>query len=240
MERHKIDKLFADKLKTLEQKPSTNTWQEIAQSLDKNSNNNRWRRLGIAVSIVLFCTIGIILLPYSTPKPLNYHYAADNEDNNIVPKEVIIIPVIIGLQPASSPQIATSADITDKPATGVEDNLPPITVTTNSAASLIADSRIPEQQLKPVIQEPLPIQVISPHDNATASTQNISTTNKQSETQPVTIIYKPGPLEEKSKLSKALTYMEQVRTGEKKILNLEKFRNNIQTKFKKNKLVNSK
>jgi hypothetical protein len=240
MKKHNLDKLFHDKLDHHQSAPSHEAWEKLEESLEQRSRKPIWTWMSIAASAALAIVSSWYMFSIDAPtRTFEYSYS-DNQPGDVdVPREIVFVPVFVQVaetttQPkdqVTPPQAQfaqTKEDnhiqLNDKPQTDV----------------ILADNKVFEHQLAPVIQEPLPLTTNAPEDIAIASNKEVEKTEETNTLEPLTITYKQGEPESKSNFTKAINYMEDVRNGEKKLVNFKKLRENIQSKFKSNKDVNSK
>ena len=125
-------------------------------------------------------------------------------------------------------QIATTFEPTQK-----------LTEDTQQPPVVLVDNTVFEHHLAPVIQEPLPL-ATDEEELIIASTKETIVDGQQVTRESLTIIYKQGEPESKSNFTKAINYMEDVRNGDKKLVNFKKIGEGIKSKFKSNKDTNSK
>jgi hypothetical protein len=238
MEKDKLDKLFADKLQDHELTPGVNAWNAIEQSLDKKKKNI-WPLIGIAASAVLAVISSWYLITATEdPTQVEYSYAQQDQSNLDVPASVIYVPIFIHV-PSTPIEIndidkvnQTQLVADSKPANNLEQINP-------NKHKLAKDMSL-NSGLSPVIREPLPILVEDPEEIIIASAKDDIVAGSINTPKPLTIIYKQGTPEPKSKFTQAVNYMEEVRIGNKKLINFKKLRENIQSKLSSNKEVNSK
>ena len=239
MEKDKIDKLFSDKLQYHEAVPSVDSWNTLEEALDKKNKKNIWPLIGIAASAVL----AVISSWYMITAPpdavqVDYAYAIQDESNVDVPVNIVYVPVFIQM-PSSSKEINdfdpinnTQVVTESKP----DANLDQI----NPKQHKLAKDMILNAGITPIIREPLPVVVEDSEEILIASAKEDIKPTAIDTQKPLTIIYKQGAPEPKSKFTQAVNYMEDVRNGDKKLINFKKLRENIQSKLSSNKEVNSK
>jgi len=236
MEKHNLDELFTNKLADLEQTPSPSAWDEIEETLNQESKRNIWPWIGIAASAALVIASSWYMLSSDTISTVdNYTYADVQHKQLNVPTEVIFVPVIIQVTYTPAPEISNR---NSEPVQLVK-------VEANNALDIeepvvtIADNNILDHSLTPIIKEPLPLENPDSENIAIASTKNMAP-DAYNTREPLTIIYKQGEPEHKSKFTQALTYMGDVRNGDKKLVNFGKIKKSFQSKIKSNKNENSK
>jgi hypothetical protein len=169
----------------------------------------------------------------------DYAYSESQTAEIDVPVEIVLVPVFIQSPANTTPavdqlssqkaQVAINKEPTFKLAEDTQQ--PPV---------VLADNKVFEHQLAPVIQEPLPLASDETEELIIASSKETIAEGQQITHEPLTIIYKQGEPESKSNFTKAMNYMEDVRNGDKKLLNFQKIGENIKSKFKSNKDENSK
>lgn len=240
MKKHNLDKLFHDKLDDHQSIPSSEAWEKLEESLEQRSRKPLWTWLSIAASAVLAIVSSWYMFSIDAPtNTYEYAYSDIQAEDVDVPKEIVFVPVFVQVaEPITQPkdpvnppqtQLAETKDenhiqVNDKPQTEV----------------IVAENKVFEHKLTPVIQEPLPLTTDESEDLAIASNKEIDNTEVTNTLEPLTIIYKQGEPESKSNFTKAINYMEDVRNGEKELVIFKKLRENIRSKFKSNKDVNSK
>ena len=104
----------------------------------------------------------------------------------------------------------------------------------------LANNKVFEHQLTPVLKDYLPVPDDETKEVIMASSKETITEEDEITLDPLTIIYKKGEPEPVSNFTKAINFMEDVRNGDKKLVNLKKIGDNIRSKIKSNKDVNSK
>jgi hypothetical protein len=236
MKKHKLDKLFSDKLEDYQNQPSAGAWEVIESGLENKSHKPVWTWLSIAASAVLAIVSSWYMFSESNIDPtVNYAHSQNQIDIVDVPQEIILVPVYIHV-PAAQELVLNQKVQIEKPT-------PPAAVIIDDTPQqniVITDNKVLEHQLAPIIQEPLPLADDNSQEVVIASTKEMATVNEQSTLEPLTIIYKQGKAEPKSNFTKAINYMEDVRKGDKKLVNFKKIGDSIKSKFKSNKVENSK
>lgn len=235
MKKHNLDKLFSDKLKGFQSAPASESWEKLEESLNQRPNRAIWTWMSIAASAVLAIVSSVYMLSIdNTPKAYKYSYLENQTENVDVPVEFVFVPVFIQVAESTTPtekkaaptQSYVAKENTDNQLQKKEDQ---------QRAVVVANNKVLDHQLTPVIQEPLPLITDSTDDIIIASTKEVEATGSTNTLKPLTIIYKQGEPESKSNFTKAINYMEDVRNGEKKVALFQKIRENIQSKFKSNK-----
>jgi|GEM_PF-5899544 len=231
MEKHRIDRLFEERLKNYAATPADSSWQAIEKSL--NSGRRSWSWLWIAASALVVLTSGYLL--YSsvsmedegTQQPLTVlnpqvelpvHYelpvfvgVTNTQKQNILAPDKVLVA---NFNPVSPPSLG---------ATDVVDSAP--LVQNNPIARVKGRFQsIKEASLMPVLKEnEIPADPLSSSEQAgeelvTASTRGL------------TIIYKQGDKKEKNKFTQALDFIDEVRKGEKKLINFKSIKANIKAR----------
>ena len=238
MATHKLDKFFNEKLLEMEQIPNPAAWVEVEEKLDQSSNKNVWLWLGIAASAALVLVSSWYMLSIDSKSPqVQYSYAHSTIEKAEVPVKIILVPLIIQVRVNSKNEVNTEYDpvstakIESKRENPNKDQESIVLVTANTVL---------EHQLKPILQQPLPVDLEITNELIVASAVEIKHLEPKTTQLPLTIIYKQGSVEPKSKFSQAMNYLEDVRTGNKKLVNFKKIRENIQLKLNSNKDPNSK
>jgi len=169
---------------------------------------------------------------------VEYSYAQQNEPNVDVPVSIVYVPVFIHI-PTPAMEIGnidkvnkTRLAADSKPVNSFEQ--------INPKQHKLAKDMSLNTGLLPIIREPLPVLVEDADEIIIASAKDDINTSSLNTRKPLTIIYKQGTPEPKSKFTQAVSYMEDVRNGDKKLINFKKLRENIQSKLSSNKEVNSK
>ena len=240
MKKHKLDKLFSDKLDDYQNKPSPEAWEKLEDSLKQQSPKQLWTWISIAASAALVVVSSWYMLSAdNSPNTNEYAYSVNPSEDVAVPLEIVLVPVFIQVPVNNTPteepinyqkvQLANNDEGTVKVVKDMQQA--PVTLT---------DNKVLEHQLAPIIQEPLPLVAEADEELIMASSKETIAEEQQSGLEPLTIIYKQGEVEPKSNFTKAINYMEDVRKGDKKLINFKKIGEGIKSKFKSNKEVNSK
>jgi len=240
MKKHSLDKLFHDKLDDHQSAPSPDAWERLEESLEQRSRKPLWTWMSIAASAVLAIVSSWYMFSIDAPtRTYEYSYSDKQAENVDVPKEIVFVPVFIQVAETTTQPKEQVAPPQTQLAETKEDNHIQLNDKPQTDV-ILTDNKVFEHQLTPVIQEPLPLANDEAEDIAIASNKEIDKTVETNTLEPLTIIYKQGKPESKSNFTKAINYMEDVRNGEKKLVNFQKLRDNIQSKFKSNKDENSK
>ncbi len=237
MATHKLDKLFADKFKELEQNPSDRAWDTIEQKIVGSAKKNIWPWVGIAASALLaIISSWYMLSSDGTSGQHEYAYAKNTIGEVNVPTKIVFVPVIIQVEVPNTNigtnkvQIPSSISENKDKIYSIDEQHQPI---------ILTDNTILQHELKPIIQQPLPIDDQETAEIIVASAGEFNEMDSKVTQPPLTIIYKQGTPESKSKFTRAMSYLEDVRNGDKKLVNFNKIRESIQSKFKSNKETNS-
>jgi hypothetical protein len=242
MEKHKVDQLFSEKLSDFEQSPSINAWEQLEDELDKKQRKPYGLWLSIAASAALAIVSSWYLLTMSEDETtLSYNYAELSTSEAALPTEIIYVPVYIQV-PASDQQtiektVASKQKKITPAVPSIANTTTPVIMASNTTDNTpnVKDTTIPE-----VLDiEEVPLQA-DPEETLIASLEPKFQEVSAEEEPQLTIIYKQGEPAKESNFTKAINYMEDVRLGEKKLVNFEKLRDNIKAKFKSNKDVNTK
>ena len=239
MKKHKLDNLFSDKLSDYQNEPSVQAWETLEESLEQKSQKFSWTWIGIAASAALVAASSWYMLSVDHSINTEDYTYLENQTNEVdVPVEIVLVPVFIQIpvnDTAPKEQFNKQKNqvaINNKKLELAEDTQQPPVV--------LADNKVFEHQLAPVIQEPLPLATDNAEDLIMASSKEAIATEEQITREPLTITYKQGDPESKSNFTKAINYMEDVRNGDKRLVNFKKIGESIKSKFKSNKDVNSK
>jgi hypothetical protein len=180
-----------------------------------------------------------MLSAYNSPNTNEYAYSVNPSEDVAVPLEIVLVPVFI--------QVPVINTVTEKPinyqksqVAQNDEEMIELPKDTQQVPVVVADNKVLEHQLAPIIQEPLPLVAETDEELIMASSKETIAEEQQSSFEPLTIIYKQGEPESKSNFTKAINYMEDVRKGDKKLINFKKIGEGIKSKFKSNKEVNSK
>lgn len=240
MKKHKLDKLFSDKLDDYQNMPSPQAWEKLDESLKPQSPKYVWTWISIAASAALVVVSSWYMLSADNVSSTNeYAYSVNPTEDVAVPLEIVLVPVFI--------QVPVINTITDEPSKNQNAQLANNDAGTvkelkdmQQAPVTLTDNKVLEHQLAPIIQEPLPLVAEVEEELIMASSKETIAEEHQNILEPLTIIYKQGEAEPKSNFTKAINYMEDVRKGDKKLVNFKKIGESIKSKFKSNKEVNSK
>jgi hypothetical protein len=240
MKKHKLDKLFSDKLEDHQSQPRPEAWETLEESLAKNSPKLVWTWISIAASAALVALSSwYILSADSSNNTIEYAYSEDPAGEVEVPIEIVYVPVFIQV-PAIKATTEESSNNHKSQLAITEAEVVELTKDTGQAPTVLADTKVLEYQLTPVIQEPLPLITDDTEELVLASSKETIVEEQQNTLEPLTIIYKQGETEPQSNFTKAINYMEDVRTGDKRLINFKKFGESIRSKFKSNKDEKSK
>ncbi len=210
MNKHPLDKLFADKLRRQQMAPSADAWQQIAGQLNKKDRTIRYDRWLAAAAIALLALLGGLLYLYRgdyQPQPESRYTQAGTPLQPTMPaldrqaKPIFYLPetnvqqkVVIRTVAAKAPKqtseqpiIAIAAPSPQQPDRG-ELLSSELTVATGSEAA--------------------PLLALREETKNTVTASNLP---------PVTAIYKPGPVDEPSNIVKAIQYVDGIRRGEKRL-----------------------
>ena len=240
MKKHKLDNLFSDKLRDYQSQPSPQAWEKLEESLEQQSTKSGWAWIGIAASAILVAVSSWYMFSDdSSTYTYDYAYSESQTQEVNVPVEIVLVPVFIQAPANNSP---TVEQIGSQKVQVAINNEPKLKLTENTQQSpvVLADNKVFEHQLAPVIKEPLPLASDETEELIIASSKETIADEQQITRDPLTIIYKQGETETKSNFTKAINYMDDVRNGDKKLLNFKKIGESIKSKFKSNKDVNSK
>ena len=239
MKKHKLDKLFADKLDGLQSAPAPEAWEKLAESLEQPRKPYLiW--IGVAASAILAIFSSWYMLSTDSAATLyDYTYAKNQTEDVDIPKEIVLVPVFIRApsnntiveEKVANPKNHVANN--DKGAVELIDDQPQTNLT-------LANNKVFEHQLTPVLKDYLPVPDDETKEVIMASSKETITEEDEITLDPLTIIYKKGEPEPVSNFTKAINFMEDVRNGDKKLVNLKKIGDNIRSKIKSNKDVNSK
>ncbi|HHL53235.1 MAG TPA: hypothetical protein ENJ39_07635 [Flammeovirgaceae bacterium] len=227
MNEHPLDKLFAEKLIRQQMAPSADAWQQIAGQLNKKGRTIRHYRWLAAAAIALLALLGGVMYLYRgdyQPQPESRYTQADIPPQPTMPaldrqaKPVYYLPeinarqeVVVRVVAAKTPKqtgeqhiIAVTAPLPQQPDRGERLSPEPTPATDSEAAPLLA---LHEETKNSVTASNLP---------------------------PVTAIYKPGPVEQPSKIVKAIQYVDGVRRGEKRLPTLKDIKRKIKDNLRDN------
>lgn len=240
MKKHKLDKFFSDKLDDYQNIPSPEAWEKLEESLKQQSPKPIWAWISIAASAALVAVSSWYMLGIDSSTNTNdYAYSVNPTEEVDVPVEIVLVPVFI--------QVPVINTVTEEP---INNQKPRVAYNDEGTVQLVKDSQLApviltdnkvlEHQLAPIIQEQLPLVDDYIEELIMASSKEIIASKQQNTLEPLTIIYKQGEPEPISNFTKAINYMEDVRNGDKKLVNFKKIGETIRSKFKSNKEVNSK
>lgn len=229
MEKHSLDRLFAEKLAGFEDTPSQKAWEMLSENLDNKRRSNIRVWLSMAVAAALVLTSAYLLVPTDPVEPGD-NYVSNNPD--IAPEVPVFearLPVFITRESPAREVVAVTQTTTKS----FEQAEPVVTQTlpiikkenlqiknqkNNSHLGPIMDSELikmtPVLVAEQTADANLGQQVAGNQPPVLASTEHIN--------QPVTIIYKQGEAEEKSRFAKALNFVDEVRKGERKLIDINK------------------
>jgi len=237
MEKHKIDSLFSDGLANHEIVPETGSWKAIIKELDHKSKRP-WEWLWIAASAILVLLSGLWVVTSNeqdvTEEPVEISQSHRPTVEIAVRPE---LPFFIRLNPVKSQPLTMHVAEIKSPSQSVSDKLKidndALILSNNETpkhtGAVMRLSSVPEATLKPVLKEPI-VMGSSEKENGRFDDEVVIASAR-----PVTIIYKQGEKKKKSKFSKALTYMDEVRKGEKKLINFQAIKANLKAKRKERK-----
>jgi hypothetical protein len=241
MKKHKLDNLFSDKLSDYQSQPSPQAWEKLEESLEQKSKKSAWAWIGIAASAVLVAVSSWYMLSAdNSTNNYDYAYSEIQTEELDVPVEIVLVPVFIQAPATNTPDVDQLSNQKAQVAITEEPTLKLVEDKQQQPPVVLADNKVFEHQLAPVIQEPLPLASDETEALVMASASEIVVEEQQITLEPLTVIYKQGEPESKSNFTKAMNYMEDVRKGDKKLLNFQKIGENIKSKFKSNKDTNSK
>jgi hypothetical protein len=240
MKKHKLDKLFSDKLDDYQNIPSPQAWEKLDESLKQQTPKQIWTWISIAASAALVAVSSWYMLSTDNTSNNNEYAYSDNLTEDVaVPLEIVLVPVFI--------QVPVFNTITDEPINNQNTQ-----IANNDAATVealediqqapvtLTDNKVLEHQLAPIIKEPLPLVAEADKELIMASSKETIAEEQLGNLEPLTIIYIQGEPEPVSNFTKAINYMEDVRKGDKKLINFKKIGEGIKSKFKSDKEVNSK
>ena len=239
MKKHKLDNLFSDKLSDYQHQPSPRAWEALEESLEQKSQNFAWTWVGIAASAALVVFSSWYMLSTGSSMNANDYAYAENQTAVDVPLEIVLVPVFIQAPANNTPTVEQQSSQKIRVAIDDEAKLK-LAEDRQQSPIVLADNKVFEHQLAPIIQEPLPVASDDAEELIIASSKETTVEARTNTYEPLTIIYKQGEPEAKSNFTKAINYMEDVRNGDKKLVNFKKIGESIKSKFKSNKNVNSK
>ena len=236
MEKHKIDELFSQKLDQFEATPAVDTWEQIADQLRSKTRALLVKRFSVAASVALVVLSGYYVFQSQDHESSTPDIYITNQGEQIneplVLNEEIVLPLFVfeRTQPAgpvNSPGLTT--DEKNVSNEDLEQLKPLLTKVTPANADQLDRSIILEEasqgDITPVViaEDVSPATYSAPPDE----TAPVLLASNQGLNESIQIIYKQGKEEEKSNISKALTFMDDVRKGDKKLLNFNKIKNNF-------------
>ncbi len=242
MEKHKVDQLFSEKLSDFEQSPGLNAWEQLEDELNIKQRKPYGLWLSIAASAALAIVSSWYLLTMSEEETaLNYNYAEVSTSEAEMPSEIVYVPVYIQVpvanQQAKEKVVPSKQQITAPVVPSIANASTPVILASTTPDTMpdVQENTIPE-----VLDiEEVPLQA-DPEETLIASLEPKFQQEPAQDEPQLTIIYKQGEPAKESNFTKAINYMEDVRLGEKKLVNFGKLRDNIKAKFKSNKDVNTK
>ena len=242
MGKHNLDRLFEEKLANNEVVPSQQAWDTLSEGLSKKRKINVSGWLSIAASAAILITSAYLLVQTDSDKP-SENYISSNVTIEIAPdvpnfepqlpvfirQNNLVVDVLMSVS-ANTQSIEQEKNVADTPTIQTAENEKPVSQNQKEDSYLgpILDSDLIKTNPVLVAEEVDEQDLEHPEfENQSAVLASAAEIN-----QPVTIIYKQGEVEEKSNISKALTFMDEVRKGEKKLINMNKIKTNL---FAKNK-----
>jgi hypothetical protein len=239
MKKHKLDKLFSDKLNDYQRQPSTAGWERLEESLEQRPQKQLWTWISIAASAMLVAfSSWYMFADDSSVSQSNYTYS-DSQVNEVdVPYEIVLVPVFIQVPIDHS---TTEAQLADNkvPEIKSERNEYILPKNISNTSVTLANNSPNAHQLVPARQLPEVIDDTQSEDLRIAQASEAITENIADIHEPLTIIYKLSEPEPKSNFTKAIDYVVEVRNGDKKLVDFKKIKENIKLKLKLNKEVNS-
>ena len=240
MKKHKLDKLFSDKLDDYQKIPSPQAWEKLDESLKQQAPKQIWTWISIAASAALVAVSSWYMLSTDNTSNTNEYAYSDNLTEDVaVPLEIVLVPVFI--------QVPVINTVTDEPPNNQNTQIANNDAETvealkdmQQAPVTLTDNKVLEHQLAPIIQEPLPLVAEAEEELIMASSKETIAEEQIGSLEPLTITYIQGEPEPVSNFTKAINYMEDVRKGDKKLINFKKIGEGIKSKFKSDKEVNSK
>lgn len=223
MVKHKLDKLFSDRLEDFGTDPTPSAWEQIDSQLDQKKHKAIWAWAGIAATAALLLASSWLMLSQTEEADaFTYNYADSALGNLQAPTEVVYVPIYIPVM-VEQP-VAVSKET--KPAQVVKQNIEPAQ---EKPVVLAQSEEIPVEQPEIIALKEVPVVNA---DNLLMASAETPIAQEPEQLQPVTIIYKQGEPAEESNFIKAMNYMEDVRMGEKKLLNFDKIKENIRSRFR--------
>lgn len=233
MAKHKLDQLFAEKLEDFQPQPGDAAWEQIDTVLNRKTRRGFWSWAAVAASAIVaaFSLWYLLDSGASTTSHPEYAYASDEVSGIEVPIAIVYVPVFI-LTPAEEKIVPQRTPVINQPKPNkLEDTEPALRK--NMALAVVQNTS--EQIELPVDQvtEELPNE-IAVNDVLMASAKVMDNQTEKQQL-PVTIIYKKGEPQEESSFVKAVKHMEEIRLGERKLVDFSKLRANFKSKLKTNK-----
>lgn len=242
MEKHKLDQLFSDKLSDFEELPSANAWEQLDEELNKSKKRPYGMWLSIAASAALAIVSSWYLLTGSiSESELSYTYSDASSTEAELPTQIVYVPIYIQYPTADQQLIAKEVPTPQQKAEPFQK----VALESKSNALMVSNPLEKSSEREDIIMpevldiEEVPL-VTEIEETLMAYVDPVMQDEPAQEQLPLTIIYKQGEPAKESNFTKAINYMEDVRLGEKKLVNFEKLRDNIKSKFKSNKDVNTK
>ena len=237
MEKHKLDQLFSDKLSDLQAIPSVNAWEQIGTSLSENKKRSVWMWAGIAASAALAIFSSWYLL-LDAPSENSASYAYSNQEVSVsnLPPVIVYVPIYI---PTPVYTESNSVKETQQLAPTSTKKFVQVQSPSVSTEAILASAERPVQTEPEVIETGVVTMDTEKEIVLIASTADVAS-EEPIQQPPLTIIYKQGEPSKESNFTKAINYMEDVRLGEKKLVNFGKLRESFRAKFKSNKDINTK
>ena len=243
MKKHKLDNLFSDKLKGHQSQPRPESWETLEESLSHHSSKPLWTWVSIAASAALVAASSwYVLHDDSSTNTNDYTYSSLPAEEVDVPLEIVFVPVFIQV-PVVNTTSEKPTNIQKSHVAKNNEKVVALPKDSEQVPTVLADNKVLEHQLAPIIREPLPLDTDKSNEAdelIMASAKETIVEEQQNTLEPLTIIYKQGEAEPESNFTKAINYMEDVRNGDKKLLNFKKIGDSIKSKFKSNKEENSK
>ena len=222
--------------------PSQQAWDTLSEGLSKKRKINVSGWLSIAASAAILITSAYLLVQTDSDKP-SENYISSNVTIEIAPdvpnfepqlpvfirQKNLVVDVLMSVS-ANTQSIEQEKNVADTPTIQTAENEKPVSQNQKEDSYLgpILDSDLIKTNPVLVAEEVDEQDLEHPEfENQSAVLASAAEIN-----QPVTIIYKQGEVEEKSNISKALTFMDEVRKGEKKLINMNKIKTNLFTKNK--------
>ncbi len=224
MNKHPLDKLFAEKLIRQQMAPSADAWQQIAAQLDKKGRTTRHYRWLVAAAVMLLSLLGGLVYQGSHQPVQDTSFteagtslqptmpALDKQAKPVfyLPKinvrQVAVRAVAVRAQkPTAEQSIATiAAPLPQEPAREKRPSPEPTPATGNQAAPLLA---LHDETKNSVAPSNLP---------------------------PVTAIYKPGPVDEPTNIVKVIQYVDGVRKGKKRLPSIKDIKRKLADNLRNN------